>query len=82
MSTAGMAAFSITSCITGNVASTSSSRLEYQFVMHLQQHARRKSPSLQRILHADHGAANDVGRRTLDWRIDGGALVEGADRRV
>jgi molybdenum-dependent DNA-binding transcriptional regulator ModE len=36
----------------------------------------------QRAVHADHRAANDVGRRALDRRVDRRALIEGAHRRV
>ena len=77
--TAGSGAFSITWRTTSMVASTSASmRLEDQFVVHLQQHAGTKLRMGQRIVHADHGTADDVGGRTLDGRIDGGAFEEGA----
>ena len=45
-------------------------RFEDQFVMHLQQHARRSFLVRQRARHPDHGAADDVGGRALDRRID------------
>ena len=55
---------------------------EDQLVMDLQQHPGGEARLLQRIGHADHGAADDVGGGTLDRRVDGGALEEGALRRV
>ena len=64
-------------------------RLEDEFVMHLQEHLRREARIGERLVHADHGAADDVGGRALDRGVDGGPLVEGplggvrgADRRV
>ena len=39
--------------------------LEHQFVMHLQQHLRGEPRLRERRLHADHGAADDVGGRAL-----------------
>ncbi len=53
---------------------------EDQFVVHLQEHLRAQLGLLQLRLDADHGAADDVGGRALQARIDGRALVEGADR--
>ena len=55
---------------------------EHQFVVHLQQHLRVELLLRQRLVHADHGAADDVGGGALQPRIDRGALVEGADRGV
>ena len=46
------------------------------FVMDLKQHAGRQPGRGQRVLHADHRAADDVGGGTLDRRVYGGALVE------
>ena len=49
-------------------------RLEHELVMHLEQHARVEAGGGERRHHADHGAADDVGGRALDRRVDGGAL--------
>lgn len=58
--------------------------LEDQFVMHLQKHpgAVGQACILQGRLHADHGAADDIGCGPLNRRIDRGAFVEGAHGRV
>ena len=56
--------------------------LEHQFVVHLQQHLRVELLLRERGVHADHGAADDVGGGALQPRVDRGALVEGADRGV
>ena len=48
----------------------------------LEQHARVEARFGERRHHADHGAADDVGGRALQPRVDGRALVEGADRGV
>src|SRR6266852_500581 len=40
--------------------------LEDQLVMHLQQHLRRELLFGQRILHPDHGAADDIGCAALE----------------
>jgi hypothetical protein len=53
-------------------------RLEDQFVMHLQQHPRIQARAHQSFVHADHGAADDVGGGALNGRIDRRAFVEGA----
>src|SRR5262249_32716284 len=55
---------------------------EDKLVVHLQQHLGAQLLCRQRIIHADHGAADDVGSAALQPGIDRGALVEGADRRV
>ena len=83
--TAGMAAPSPSRA--GSPASSRSTsvvrHLEDQLVVDLQQHPRRRALALrQRRLHADHGAADDVGGRALDRRVDRGALDEGALGRV
>ena len=40
--------------------------------MHLQQHARGQIAG--RVIHADHGAADDIGGGALNGRVDRGAL--------
>ena len=55
---------------------------ENQLVVHLQQHLRLELCLLELRLDADHGAADDVGGGALQPRVDGRALVEGADRRI
>ncbi len=81
--TAGCGASSITAFTTGRVLLDFVLRhLEHQFVVHLQQHLRVELLLGERRVHAHHGAADDVGGGALQARIDGGALVEGADRRV
>ncbi len=56
--------------------------LEHQFVVHLQQHPRSKPVLRQRRIHAHHRAPDDIGGGALQPRIDGGALVERADRGI
>ncbi len=56
--------------------------LENELVMDLQKHFCRKLRLLQRIVHADHRAADDVGGRALDRRVDRGAFVKSALRRI
>ena len=57
-------------------------RFEYEFVMDLQQHVCRKLCVGQRRVHAHHRAADDVGGRTLDRRVDRGAFVKSALRGI
>ena len=57
-------------------------RLEHQFVVDGEQHPRAQTRLCQSVVHADHCAANDVRGRALQRRVDGGALVEGALRRI
>ncbi len=81
--TAGSGAFDITARATSMVLERFRLRhLEDQFVMHLQQHPALQTGLGKRRRHADHGPADDVGGRTLDGRIDGGALLEGALGRI
>src|SRR5271166_80083 len=57
-------------------------RLEHELVVHLEQHPGAQTRAGKRCVHARHGAADDVGRRALDRRVDRRALVEGAFRNV
>ena len=50
--------------------------------MHLQQHAGIQLLFRKRGRQADHRTADDIGRRTLNRRIDGGALGTAAQARV
>ena len=52
--------------------------LEDEFVMHLQEHGGVEFCAREGLLHADHGAADNVGGGALDGGVDGGALVKGA----
>ncbi len=56
--------------------------LEHQLVVHLEKHLRAELCFFQRLVHADHGAADDVGGRALDRRVDRRALLEGAKDRL
>ena len=53
-----------------------------KLVVDLQQHLRRKLVVPQCVVHADHGAADNVGGRALQSRIYGGALVKRTHRGV
>ena len=48
--------------------------LEYQFVVHLHDHARPRETSRQHPINVDHGAFDDIGGRALHRGVDGGAL--------
>src|SRR6185312_7034490 len=54
---------------------------EHQFVVHLQQHLCFQLFLRQRVGHADHGAADDVGGCALDRRVDRGAFGAPAHAR-
>src|SRR6185437_2277385 len=56
--------------------------LEYQFIMHLEQHLSAEPGAIELRFNTDHGAAYDVGSGALQAGVDGGALVERTDRGV
>src|SRR5260370_42689450 len=56
--------------------------LKYKLVMHLQDHAGRKTALLERARDPDHGQLDQVRRRALQRGVGGGALTEGADIEV
>ena len=56
--------------------------LEDQLVVDLHDHGRLRVMLLQKIVQVDHGDLDEIGRRALDGRVDGGALGELADGRI
>ena len=42
--------------------------------MNLQKHPGVKFHLFQLLVHLDHSQLDDIGRRALDWGVDGGAL--------
>ena len=80
---AGIGASTITAVTTGSVFSTSASGTSNtSSSCTCKQHLRCEFLLRQSRVHADHGAADDVGGGALQPRIDRGALVERADRGI
>src|SRR5512145_1492203 len=56
--------------------------LKYQLVMDLQNHLRVETLSSESGLDPNHGNLDEVCRRSLQWRVGGGALAERTDAEV